>query len=111
MAFLRESSSIPSRSVQVVSTLHSLLLLYATVFELLENHSVLEGTIALEALGQLEDIDSPNLDHLIGLTQPRHVTDRYYIILHFISAVFSYHLESAAYFIAHAKMGASYIYL
>ena len=83
MVFLRESSSIPSRNIQVVSTLHSLLLLYATVFELLENHSVLEGTIALEALGQLEDI---------GLTQPRHVTDRYYIILHFISAVSSYHL-------------------
>ena len=65
MVFLRESSSIPSRSVQVVSTLHSPLLLYATVFELLENHSVLEGTLALEALGQLEDIDSPDLDHLI----------------------------------------------
>ena len=65
MVFLWESLSIPSRSVQVVSTLHSLLLLYAIVFELLENHSVLEGTIALEALGQLEDIDSPDLDYLI----------------------------------------------
>ena len=65
MVFLRGSSSIPSRSVQVVSTLHFPLLLYAIVFELLENHSVLEGTLALEALGQLEDIDSPDLDHLI----------------------------------------------
>ena len=65
MVFLRGSSSIPSRSVQVVSTLRSLLLLCAIVFELLENHSVLEGTIALEALGQLEDIDPPDLDHLI----------------------------------------------
>ena len=63
MVFLRESSSIPSRNIQVVSTLHSLLLLYATVLELLENHSVLERTIDLEALGQLEDIDSPNLNH------------------------------------------------
>ena len=65
MVFLRESSSIPSRNIQVVSTLRFLLLLCAIVFELLENHSVLEGTLALEALGQLGDIDSPDLDHPI----------------------------------------------
>ena len=63
MVFLRESSSILSRNIQVVLTRCFLLLLCATVLELLENHSVLERTIDLEALGQLEDIDSPNLNH------------------------------------------------
>ena len=32
-------------------------------------------------------------------------------ILHFIPAASSHHLQSAKNFIAHAKMGASYIYL
>ena len=72
MVFLRESPSIPSRNIRVVPTRGFPLLLRATVLELLENHSVLERTIDLEALGQLEDIDSPNLNHFtrLGLRSP-----------------------------------------
>ena len=42
------------------------------MLELLENHSVPERTIDLKAHGQLEDIDSPNLNHFTrrGLRSP-----------------------------------------
>ena len=63
MVFLRESPSIPSRNIRVVSTRDLPSLLRATVLELLENHWVPERTTDLKALGQLEDIDSPNLNH------------------------------------------------
>ena len=58
MVFLRESPSIPSRNIRVVPTRGFPLLLRATVLEPLENRSVLERTIDLEALSQLEDIGS-----------------------------------------------------
>ena len=63
MVFLRESPSILSRNIRIVPTRGLPSLLLATVLELLENHSVPERTIDLKALGQLEDIDSPNLNH------------------------------------------------
>ena len=63
MVFLRESPSIPSRNIRVMSTRDLPSLLRATMLELLENHLVPERTTDLKALGQLEDIDSPNLNH------------------------------------------------
>ena len=43
------------------------------MLELLENHSVPERTTDLKAHGQLEDIDSPDLNHFTrrGLRSPR----------------------------------------
>ena len=48
-------------------------MLYATVLELPENHSVPERTIDLRAHGQLESIDFLNLNHFTrrGLRSPR----------------------------------------
>ena len=63
VAFTKEPSLFPSKNIRVVPTRSFPLLLCATVLDVLVNHPVLERTIDLEALGQLEDIDSPNLNH------------------------------------------------